>query len=181
MHTERTPNPASVKWVLGRPLAPEGRPVSFAARPDAGTSPLAARLLAIPGVERVLIGDDFVTVSKAADAGWRELGQAVSAALRDWDASGEPVLGPAYEAPPPRDDDEVVARIRQILEEEVGPYVAQDGGEITLAGFEDGEVRVVLRGACQSCPSSTITLKMGIEARLREAVPEVRTVTAVDR
>lgn len=180
MHTERTPNPSSVKWVLDRPLIADAAAASFDAPTEPARSPLAARLLMIPGVERVLIGADFVTISKAPEAGWRELGQSVSEAIRAWDESGEAVLGPAFEPPSARDDDEVIARIRQILEDEIAPYVAQDGGEITLEGFDAGVVRVVLRGACESCPSSTITLKMGIEARLREAVPEVRSVMAVD-
>lgn len=181
MHTERTPDPQSVKWVLGRALVVEGPGLAFDEPPGPDVSPLAARLMAIEGVARVLLGGDFLTVSKTPGAGWRELGQAVTAVLREWDASGEPVLGPGHAPLAARDDDEVTARIREILDEEIAPYVAQDGGEISLEGFEDGVVRVVLRGACASCPSSTITLKMGIEARLREAIPEVRSVMAVER
>lgn len=182
MHTERTPNPHSVKWVLDRALMDEGEVASFDAdtRPAPEVSPLAARLLAIDGVERLLVGADFVTVSRSPDAGWRELGQAVTEALRAWAEADEPVLGPGYARTAPRDDAEVVGRIRRILDEEIGPYVAQDGGDVRLEGFDDGVVSVRLQGACQSCPSSTITLKMGIEARLREAVPEVRRVVAVE-
>jgi Fe-S cluster biogenesis protein NfuA len=180
MHTERTPNPASVKWVLGRELVADAAPVSFSADPGADVSPLAARVLAVSGVGGVLIGADFLTVTKIAEAGWRDVGRGVSDAIRDWDVAGETVLGPAFERARVRDDDVVVGRIRQILHDEIGPYVAQDGGEITLAGFEDGVVQLVLKGACESCPSSSITLKMGVEARLREEIPEVRAVVAVD-
>lgn len=180
MHTERTPNPASVKWVVARDLIGEGAPVSFDADPGLEVSPLAARLLVLDGVEGVLIGSSFLTVSKSAESEWREVGQAVSEAIRAWDVAGEPVLGPAFTRPAAREDDEVVARIRQILDDEIAPYVAQDGGEISLVGFDAGEVRLVLRGACASCPSSSITLKMGVEARLREEVPEVLSVVAVD-
>ncbi len=181
IHTERTPNPTSVKWVLDRELIAEGGSVAFDARTAAEISPLAAPLLAIEGVDRILIGSDFVTVTKSLERGWREIGQEVDRAIRSWAESGAPVLGDRYETPTLRDDDEVVARIRRILDEEIAPFVKQDGGEITLAGFEAGVVQVVLRGACQSCPSSTITLKMGIEARLREEVPEVLSVVAVER
>lgn len=181
MHTERTPNPTSVKWVLDRELITQGGAVAFDARTAADVSPLAAPLLAIDGVDRILIGSDFVTVTKSLESGWREIGQEVDRAIRSWAESGAPVLGARYETPTLRDDDDVVARIRRILEEEIAPFVAQDGGEISLVGFEAGVVQVVLRGACQSCPSSTITLKMGIEARLREQVPEVLSVMAVEQ
>jgi Fe-S cluster biogenesis protein NfuA len=171
--------------VLDRELVDDGGAVAFDARTAVDVSPLASPLLAIEGVDRVLIGSDFVTVTKSAESGWREVGQEVDRAIRSWAESGEPVLGEGYASPEVRrdrePDDEIVARIRRILDEEIGPYVAQDGGEISLVGFEAGVVQVVLRGACQSCPSSTITLKMGIEARLREQIPEVLSVVAVER
>jgi len=180
IHTERTPNPASVKWVLACELVGDGPPVSFAEPPDAEVSPLAARLMAVPGVVAVLIGRTFITVTRSDDAGWREIGQAVGDEIRAWHAAGEPVLGPAWEPPEVAGSDAVAARIREILADEIAPYVAADGGEIAFVGFEDGEVRLSLRGACASCPSSSITLKMGVEARLREELPEVRSVVAVD-
>ena len=180
MHTERTPNPASVKWVLGRALVPEAPAVSFEADPGGDVSPLAARILAVSGVRELLIGSDFVTVTKQESAGWREVGLAVGEAIRRWDESGEPVLGPGFARPGRASDDEVVQRIRRILEDEIAPSVAQDGGEIALAGFEDGVVRLLLRGACHSCPSSNVTLKLVVESRLRAQVPEVRAVEAVD-
>jgi Fe-S cluster biogenesis protein NfuA len=180
MHTERTPNPASVKWVLGRALVPEAPAVSFDSDPGGEVSPLAARILAVSGVRELLIGSDFVTVTKDESAGWRELGLAVGDAIRRWDAAGEPVLGPRFARPGPAPDDEVVRRIRRILDEEIAPSVAQDGGEISLASFEDGVVRLVLRGACHSCPSSNVTLKLVVETRLRAQVPEVRSVEAVE-
>lgn len=180
MHTERTPNPESVKWVLGRTLLETDGFVPFDEPVPASVSPLGARLLAIEGVERLLLGRDFLTVTKQRDAGWRELGLAITAAIRDWDAAAEPALGEAFAAPTAAEDDEVVARIRQILQDEIGPFVAQDGGEITLEDYAQGVVRVRLRGACDGCPSSSVTLKMGIEARLREQIPEVQSVVAVE-
>jgi Fe-S cluster biogenesis protein NfuA len=179
MHAERTPNPDSVKWVLGRDVVQGDDRADFAGSVDVDVSPLAAALLALDGVEAVLLGPDFVTVTKAADRAWSELAGPVPDAIRAWHASDAPALGPAWAPPEAVEDDAVTARIRRILDEEIGPYVAQDGGEILLRGFEDGVVRVHLRGACEGCPSSTITLKMGIEARLKQEIPEVRAVEAV--
>lgn len=180
MHTERTPNPASVKWVLGRELVEGASPLAFDTDVIPGVSPLAARVMAVDGVCGLLIGPDFLTVTKSADAGWREIGQAVNEAIRAWHDAAEPVLGQDYCAPEPAPEQEVVSRIREILDQEIAPFVAQDGGEIAFIDFDDGEVRLALRGACAGCPSSSITLKMGVEARLREQIPEVTSVVSVD-
>ena len=180
MHTERTPNPASVKWVLGRELVEGASPLAFDTDVIPGVSPLAARVMAVDGVCGLLIGPDFLTVTKSADAGWREIGQAVNEAIRAWHDAAEPVLGQDYCAPEPAPEQAVVSRIREILDQEIAPFVAQDGGEIAFIDFEDGEVRLALRGACAGCPSSSITLKMGVEARLREQIPEVTSVVSVD-
>lgn len=180
IHTERTPNPASVKWVLGRRLLEDGVRAGFLTGTPTDVSPLAARILAVPGVTEVLVGADAITVSKSAQVeGWRDLGQAVTQAIEAWGASGEPVLGEAYSPPVRASDNAVETKIRRILADEIAPYVEQDGGEISLVGFRDGIVEVSLRGACQGCPSSTVTLKLGVEARLREEIPEVQAVIAV--
>ena len=128
-------------------------------------------------VEDFQAPDAVLTKNEAAE--WTELAPPIVEAIKAWASSGESALGPAYEPPDEGDASEVVGRIKQILEEEIRPYVAQDGGEITFAGFHDGIVEVVLQGACAGCPSSTITLKMGIEARLKEEIPEVRSVVAL--
>ena len=180
MHTERTPNPSSVKWVLGCDLMKEGSPLAFEKGVTPGFSPLAARVMAVEGVCGVLMGPDFLTVTKLAEVGWRETGQAVNEAIRAWHTASEPVLGQDYRAPAPAPEAEVVSRIREILDREIAPFVAQDGGEIAFVDFHEGEVRLALRGACAGCPSSSITLKMGVEARLREQVPEVTSVISVD-
>ena len=182
MHAERTPNPHSVKWVLGQAVVGSGRAVgsvSFADAPESGVSPLAARLFAVEGVVSVLLGPDFVTVSKQVEREWTDLAQPIVAGIKEWAASGEPSLGPGWEPPDVGEQGEVVSRIRKVIEEDVQPYVAMDGGEITFAGFHDGVVEVYLRGACAGCPSSTVTLKMGIEARLKEEVPQVQSVVAL--
>lgn len=182
MHAERTPNPHSVKWVLGQPVVPSGLGVATVAF-EPGTapelSPLAARLFGVEGVVGVLLGPEFVTVSKDADHEWTDLAPPIVAGIKAWAAAAEPALGEAWEPPAQADEGEVVAKIRKVIEQDVQPYVAMDGGEIVFAGYHDGTVEVYLRGACAGCPSSTITLKMGIEARLKEEVPEVQAVVAV--
>lgn len=179
MHAERTPNPNSIKWVLGQGVAEGVATASFSTDVDADVSPLAASIVAIEGVTGVLLGPNFVTVTKAAEAEWTALAAPIVAAIKAWAASGRPALGPAFEPPTSGDDDEIVARIRTILERDVRPYVEQDGGEIRFAGYRDGVVEVVLQGACAGCPSSAVTLKLGIEARLKDEIPEVRSVVAL--
>ncbi len=179
MHAERTPNPNSIKWVTNRVLATEPGGVAFSEPVDADTSPIAARLFEIEGVEGVFLGADFVTVSKAPAVEWTELAPPIVAALKAWATAGEPAVGAGWKPPVAAEDDDIVRRIREILENEVRPYVERDGGEIVFAGFSDGEVQVSLRGACAGCPSSTITLKLAIEGRLKEAIPEVHSVVAV--
>ncbi|MHA7840101.1 MAG: NifU family protein [bacterium] len=179
MHAERTPNPNSIKWVLGQPVAEERGSASFQERVDPGVSPLASPILEVEGVEGVFLGPNFVTVTKADDEEWTELAAPIVAAIKAWAETGESALGPDYEPPPSQESDVVVSRIREILERDVRPYVEQDGGEIQFAGYRDGVVEVVLQGACAGCPSSSITLKMGIEARLKEEIPEVRSVVAL--
>lgn len=182
MHAERTPNPHSVKWVLGQPVVAPGQgvaTVAFETAPGPDLSPLASRLFAVEGVVGVLLGPDFVTVSKEPECEWTDLAPPIVAAIKDWAGCGEAALGDSWEPPPRPDDDEVVARIRKVIEQDLQPYVAMDGGEIAFAGYRDGTVEVYLRGACAGCPSSTITLRTGIEARLKEEVPEVQAVVSI--
>lgn len=179
MHAERTPNPNSIKWVLGQKVAEGVSSASFGGEVAKDVSPLASAILVVDGVESVFLGPTFVTVTKAEDGEWTELAAPIVAEIKAWAATGEPALGPAFVPPETTDDDEVVAKIREILERDVRPYVESDGGEISFAGFHDGVVEVVLQGACAGCPSSSITLKMGIEARLKEEIPQVESVVAL--
>jgi NFU1 iron-sulfur cluster scaffold homolog, mitochondrial len=179
MHAERTPNPNSIKWVLGRTLVEGGVSAQFDAAPGAEVSPLAERLFGVPGVSGVFLASNFVTVTKREDVDWTDLAQPIVDALKDALAAGGPALGAGFDPRRGRDEDEVVGRIRRVLEDEVRPAVAMDGGDVVFAGFRDGVVELYLQGACSGCPSSTATLKFGIEARLREAVPEVREVVAL--
>ncbi|MBW2273837.1 MAG: NifU family protein [Deltaproteobacteria bacterium] len=183
MHAERTPNPDSVKWVLSVPVVQTGERAQFSEQPAAGVSPLAQALFSVPGVSEVYLGSDFVTVSKRPELEWGDLAEAIVGGIKEWAQSGALALGPAYEAPRSEAGGEaggeIVQRIVEILERDIRPYVAQDGGEIRFAGYRDGVVEVYLQGACSGCPSSSITLKMGIEARLKEEIPEVKEVVAL--
>jgi len=179
MHAERTPNPRSVKWVLGAPIAAPGQSANFEQAAPPEVSPLAARLFAIDGVAGVFFAENFVTVTKGDSPtapAWPELAEPIATALRAHIESGEDALGPAYTPPPTRPQGEIEQRIREILENEIRPAIAMDGGDVQFAGYHDGAVEVVLQGACVGCPSSTATLRFGIEARLRQAIPEVTRV-----
>lgn len=179
MRAERTPNPHSVKWILSRSLLESGQSAHFETAPAAAVSPLAMRLFAIDGVTAVFLAGNFVTVTKREELEWPALAQALVDALKSFAASGEPALGPEWETARTESTSDVEERIQHILDHEIRPYVAQDGGDVLFAGFRDGRVELYLQGSCSGCPSSTATLKHGIEARLREAVPEVREVVAL--
>jgi Fe-S cluster biogenesis protein NfuA len=179
MHAERTPNPNSVKWVLGQPLVEGGGGAHFDEPVDESVSPLGARLFAVEGVVGVFVAGNFVTVTKSDDVEWADLAQGVVDAIKAFVAADEPTFGPDFEPRAAGPEGEVADRIRGILESEVRPAVAQDGGDIIFAGYRDGIVEVYLQGSCSGCPSSTLTLKMGIEERLREEIPEVREVVAL--
>ena len=165
--------------MLDRPVVEGTASAHFDSRPPEDVSPLAARLFDIDGVAGVFLASNFATVTKREDVEWTDIAQSIVDAIKDCVGSGGSALGPAFV---PRDasaDGEVVARIREILDEEIRPAVAMDGGDIVFADFRDGMVEVYLQGACSGCPSSTATLKHGIEARLREEIPEVEGVIAL--
>jgi len=180
IQTEQTPNPATLKFLPGRPVMGEGT-ASFAEAEEAERSPLAQRLFQIEGVTGVFFGGDFISVSKAEDREWYLLKPSVLGVIMEHFVSGQPLLtgeGEAAEASA-EDDDEVVSQIKELLDTRVRPAVAQDGGDIVFRGFERGVVYLHMQGACAGCPSSTATLKMGIENMLRHYVPEVTEVRAV--
>jgi Fe-S cluster biogenesis protein NfuA len=153
--------------------------LDFADAASAHNSPLAKRLFAIEGVERVFFGSDFVTVSKAADKDWQILKPSILGGIMEHYTSGEPVLvAEAQAGEAAAEDDEVVAQIKELLETRVRPAVAQDGGDIVFQDFRDGVVYLHMQGSCSGCPSSTATLKMGIENLLKHYVPEVVEVQA---
>lgn len=181
--TEPTPNPATMKFVPGCPVMAAGT-ANFPAADSAGDSPLAARLFGIGGVSGVFLGADFISVAKGAAAEWATLEPAIRREISGHFESGEPVMRDAGTGSAvgsgAADEDEVVAQIRELLDTRVRPSVAMDGGDIVYRGFERGVVYLSLQGACVGCPSSTATLKMGVENLLRHYVPDVIRVEAVE-
>jgi Fe-S cluster biogenesis protein NfuA len=181
IQTEQTPNPATLKFLPGRAVMSAGT-ASFTDPEAAKRSPLAERLFGVSGVEGVFFGSDFVTVTKAGDQDWTELKPAILGAIMEHFTAGQPVMNdaPAGEAPAASgEDDEIVAQIKELIETRVRPAVAQDGGDIVFHSFEDGVVYLHMQGSCSGCPSSTATLKAGIENMLRHYVPEVVEVRPV--
>jgi Fe-S cluster biogenesis protein NfuA len=181
IQTEQTPNPATLKFLPGREVVANGV-VDFTAPEAAERSPLARRVFAVDGVTGVFLGTDFVTVTKAAGQDWYVLKPAVLGAIMEHYLSGDPVLDADLEVGDEagaEEDDELVRQIRELIDTRVRPAVAQDGGDIIFRGFERGVVYLHMRGACAGCPSSTITLKNGIENLLRYYVPEVVEVRQV--
>ena len=178
IQTEQTPNPSTLKFLPGRVVMDKGT-LDFADVASAHASPLAKRLFAIEGVERVFFGSDFVTVSKAGDKDWQILKPSILGGIMEHYTSGEPVVvAEAQSGEAAAEDDEVVAQIKELLETRVRPAVAQDGGDIVFQDFRDGVVYLHMQGSCSGCPSSTATLKMGIENLLKHYVPEVVEVQA---
>lgn len=181
IQTEPTPNPASLKFLPGRDVLGQGT-ADFAAPAAAGRAPLAQRLFEVEGVTRVFLGADFVTVTKDAGREWFALKPQILATIMDHFLSGAPVLLDAAadgHAQGDGEEDEVVQQIKELLDTRVRPTVAQDGGDITFHGFDNGVVYLTMRGSCSGCPSSTATLKAGIENLLRHYIPEVTEVRAV--
>ena len=178
IQTEQTPNPSTLKVLPGRVVMEKGT-MDFASPDAAVPSPLAKRLFAIEGVERVFFGSDFVTVTKEANLDWQILKPSILGGIMEHYTSGEPVVSESGEAvAAAEDDDDVVAQIKELLDTRVRPAVAQDGGDIVFQDFRDGVVYLHMQGACSGCPSSTATLKMGIENLLKHYVPEVVEVQA---
>lgn len=189
VQTEPTPNPETLKFLPGQTVLPSGT-VDYRALSEAGASPLAQSLFAIEGVSGVFLGHDFISVTKA-EAEWFHLKPQILGAIMGHFSQGLPVVidalaevaGPGAPAGPDDAYDEatgeIVAQITELLETRVRPVVAQDGGDIAFHGFDAGVVYLHMRGACAGCPSSTLTLKNGIERMLQHFVPEVTEVRAV--
>ena len=181
IQTESTPNPATLKFLPGNPVMETGT-ANFAAPDEASRSPLAQSLFATEGVIGVFLGADFITVTKSGDKEWDVMKPLILGVIMEHFQSGRPVIeaDAAETTVADGDDDEVVVQIRELIDTRVRPAVAQDGGDIVYKGFEDGIVYLHMQGACAGCPSSTATLKHGIENMLRYYVPEVQEVRAVE-
>jgi Fe-S cluster biogenesis protein NfuA len=178
IQTEPTPNPATLKFIPGVEVMPSGT-VDFRAVDEAGASPLAQRLFGVDGVNGVFLGSDFVTVTRDADRDWTQLKPVLLGAIMEHFVSGAPVIEGASASADTGGDDPLSVQIRELIETRVRPAVAQDGGDIIFRGFEDGVVLLQMQGSCSGCPSSTATLKHGIENMLKHFVPEVVAVRAV--
>lgn len=182
IQTEATPNPQTLKFIPGKQVLEDGT-ADFRAKGDADASPLAKRLFDIDGVAGVFLGSDFISVTKT-DIEWHHLKPMVLGAIMEHYLSGAAVVegngaNDSAEGSYDPEDADVVATIKELLETRVRPAVAQDGGDITFAGFREGIVYLHMRGACSGCPSSTATLRHGIENLLKHFCPEVEEVQAV--
>jgi Fe-S cluster biogenesis protein NfuA len=183
IETEATPNPATLKFLPGRAVLGEGS-ADFASPDAAQHSPLALALFDLPGVTRVFLGSDFITVSKSGDIDWQALRPQALGAIMDHFVAGLPVIeggsAAALEEEIAPEDAEIVAQIKELLDTRVRPAVAGDGGDIVFRGYREGVVRLHMQGSCSGCPSSRATLKHGIENMLRHYVPEVVGVEQVE-
>jgi Fe-S cluster biogenesis protein NfuA len=187
IQTEATPNPATLKFLPGKVVMDSGTADFRDADEAAAQSPLAGRLFAVDGVSGVFFGHDFITITKDEEIEWQHLKPAILAGIMEHFMSDAPVMNTQSEGGEIADgeeffekgDETIVATIKELLETRVRPAVAQDGGDITFRGYKGGTVFLHMKGACAGCPSSTATLKHGIQNLLRHFIPEVQGVEAI--
>jgi Fe-S cluster biogenesis protein NfuA len=187
IQTEATPNPSTLKFIPGLVVLENGS-LDFRSLEESRVSPLAERLFAVEGVAGVFLSQDFIAITKSDDKEWFLLKPALLGVIMEHFTAGRPVLNESDAASQAASasegegeaDDEVVAQIKALLDTRVRPAVAMDGGDIVYHSFEEGVVYLSMRGACAGCPSSTATLKMGIENMLRHYIPEVQAVEPVE-
>ncbi len=174
IQTENTPNPATVKFLPGRAVMPNGV-AEFMNAEAAAKSPLAERVFGIVGVQSVFFGADFISVTKSENSDWSQIKAPVLAAVMQHFSMGEPLFRDGQDGAAANDDllDEISKQIKELIDKRVRPAVAMDGGDIVFDRFDQGIVYLKMRGACAGCPSSTVTLKNGVETMLRHYVPEV--------
>tara|TARA_Y100000588_G_C13689757_1_gene683909 strand:+ start:76 stop:630 length:555 start_codon:yes stop_codon:yes gene_type:complete len=179
IQTEDTPNPLTIKFLPGKEVMKSGT-ADFTSEKDTKNSPLARRLFEVEGVNGIFLGSDFISVTKSPEQEWFSLKPAILGKIMEHYASNEDVIiiDKKKKDKSNEEDTEVVQKIKQLLDTRVRPAVAMDGGDIQFDSFEDGVVTLFMRGACSGCPSSTATLKMGIENMLRHYIPEVQEVRA---
>jgi NFU1 iron-sulfur cluster scaffold homolog, mitochondrial len=184
IYTEMTPNPETMKFVANKLLYP-GKSIDFPDVETAKPSPLAIELFGFPFIKSVFIASNFVTLTKISETDWSDVIPAIRLFLKEYLEEGKPVIneeeivlvkseGNTIDA----DDDDVVKRIKELLENYVKPAVEMDGGAIQFKSYEEGKVNLMLQGSCSGCPSSMITLKAGIEGMMKRMIPEVKEVVA---
>lgn len=180
LYTEITPNPATLKFITDLTLIPDGS-ADFPDEKSAENSLLARKLFNFVFVKSVFIGRNFVTVTKGEEFKWEDLIPVIKDAIRNFLESGQAVVNQISTSgsTASADDSEVVRKIKQLIDENVRPAVAMDGGDIIFEGFDEGIVKLKMQGSCSGCPSSTATLKAGIQGLLTRMVPEVKEVQAV--
>ena len=181
IQTEDTPNPDTLKFMPGDTVLKTGS-VDYSNKESSISSPLASRLFEIDGVSRVFLSSDFISVTKETDLEWNNLKPSILTGIMEHYSSGLPALNNEKEIKvnDSAEDTEIVKQIKDLLETRVRPAVAMDGGDISFCSFESGVVTLQMKGACAGCPSSTATLKMGIENMLRHYIPEVTEVKAAE-
>ena len=179
IQTERTPNPATLKFLPGVPVMPSGT-ANFSAAAEAQKSPLAVGLFGVEGITGVFLGADFVTVTKMDDKDWDIMKPQILGAIMEHFQSGSAVIEEDADSGDDDDLDGIAQQIKELIDTRVRPAVAQDGGDIIFHSFEDGVVYLTMQGACSGCPSSSATLKHGIENMLRHYIPEVTEVRAAE-
>ena len=184
VQTEPTPNPATLKFLPGKTVMEEGT-IFFQNNESAESSPLAINLFAIKGVESVFFGFDFITITKADQSDWSLMKPAILGSIIEHFTTNKPILADKKESEISKhtvnhDDSDVVVKIKELLDSKVRPAVAMDGGDILFDKYDEGIVFLHMQGSCAGCPSSTATLKMGIENMLKHYIPEVREVRPVE-
>ena len=186
IYTEMTPNPETMKFVANKLLYP-GKSIDFADESSAAPSPLAAQLFSFPFIKSVFIASNFITLTKTpATDDWQDVIPTIKQFLKEYLEEGKPVVNDEEVAAMRQDssntvsadDDDVVKRIKELLENYVKPAVEMDGGAIQFKSYENGTVNLAMQGSCSGCPSSTITLKAGIEGMMKRMIPEVKEVVA---
>ncbi len=176
VYAESTPNPATMKFVVNKMLLPDGLSFDFPGKETTGDSPLAAQLFQFSGVAGIFIASNFVTVTKTAELEWSELIPILREFVKGYVSSGEPIVYARQTDEKENSASEIDEKIKQLLDEYIRPAVEEDGGAISFKSFDKGVVTVILQGSCSGCPSSTLTLKAGIENLLKRMVPEVTEV-----
>jgi Fe-S cluster biogenesis protein NfuA len=185
IRTENTPNPSTLKFIPDGKIIVENGTIGFKNQKQASTkSPLALQLFEIKGIKALLFGYDFITITKTDDIEWQQIKAEIQATIMDFFVVGKPIFYDQNKKDSKEqsseDDNEIVKQIKELIEIKVRPAVAMDGGDIIFHSFEDGIVKLILKGSCSGCPSSTITLKNGIENMLKHYIPEVVAVEQVE-